>query len=307
MSRSPRVTGSGDEVVVSLGRETDFNALCTELERLMARDDRLRQSPVLVLEVGDAALSQEQLVQLEEAVSRRLGPRLLQVVSHDFAADPEEAGVLADRNGRHDAAGLPGPPGAAAARGAAASPGRGSAPPAAAIADRPGPLTRSPAGEEDGGHFGAAGEREDPSPPAPAPEGPRLKRGGSVLVRRTLRSGHRLVYDGDVVIVGDVNPGAEVIATGDIVVFGRLRGTVHAGVRGDAGAIVASVRMEPVQVRIAGCIGRAPDREPGRSPGEGREPEVAFVRDGRVVIEPFDPARLDRRWWQRLPGAGGTV
>ena len=90
-------------------------------------------------------------------------------------------------------------------------------------------------------------------------------------------------------------------ATGDVVVFGRLRGIVHAGFRGEAGAVVASLAMEPIQLRIARWIGRAPDEEP---PGTGGRPsvapaagpEIAYVRDGRVVIEPFDPARW---FWQR--------
>lgn len=138
-----------------------------------------------------------------------------------------------------------------------------------------------------------------------------------------MRAGHRLVYDGDVVIIGDVNPGAEVIASGDVVVFGRLRGIVHAGVRGDEGAMVASLVMQPVQLRIAGAIARAPDGEPGtinrgagRVPKWGTEPEVAYLRQGRVVIEPFDPVRwhgLKNRSRSRSEvvgtamGAGGPV
>lgn len=269
MSGSPRVIHSGDEVVVSLGGAPDFPALCRELEGLLASDERVRRSPILVLEVGEGYLSQDQLIQLEEAVSRRLGPRLLQVVSHEVGAGG--AGIAVS------------PPVAGPAAG-----------------DRPDP----PAGRA--GTAAAAGARE-PEGPAGQPAGGReareARRGGGVVVRRTLRSGHRLVYDGDVIIVGDVNPGAEVIASGDILVFGRLRGTAHAGARGDRQAIVASTGMEPVQVRIAGFIGRAPDRERGPRRREGCEPEVAFVRDGRVIIEPFEPARLQGRVWQRWPDA----
>ncbi|MFS8639740.1 MAG: septum site-determining protein MinC [Symbiobacteriaceae bacterium] len=269
MSGSPRVIHSGDEVVVSLGGAPDFPALCRELEGLLASDERVRRSPVLVLEVGEGYLSQDQLIQLEEAVSRRLGPRLLQVVSHEV--------------------------GAGGAGAALAPPAAGPAP-----GHRP-----EPPSERAGPAAGAAAT--GPGAPAGSPAGVRQAResrwGGGVVVRRTLRSGHRLVYDGDVIVVGDVNPGAEVIASGDILVFGRLRGTVHAGARGDRRAIVVSTGMEPVQVRIAGFIGRAPDRERGPRRREGCEPEVAFVRDGRVVIEPFEPARLPGRLWQRWPDA----
>ncbi|HEY8488160.1 MAG TPA: septum site-determining protein MinC [Thermaerobacter sp.] len=135
-----------------------------------------------------------------------------------------------------------------------------------------------------------------------------------VVVRRTLRSGHRLVYDGDVVILGDVNPGAEVMATGDVVVFGRLRGTVHAGFKGDEQAVVAALVMEPVQLRIGRRIGRSPDGEPpaagpgGRAGHRGtaapRGPEIAWVRDGQVLVEPFDPARW---FWQRRHEQDGAA
>ncbi|HEY8394839.1 MAG TPA: septum site-determining protein MinC [Thermaerobacter sp.] len=302
MSGSPRVIRSGDEVVVSLAGARDFPALCRELERLLASDERVRRSPVLVLEVGDGTLSQDQLVQLEEAVSRRLGPRLLQVVSHDFGAGGPEAGSAP----------------AAASPSAAAD--------AREVARRAGPATAAGGGEgarrESGGLAAASSIEPGARPghdPAASPERPvaaetgsrgvrarGAQRGGGVVVRRTLRSGHRLVYDGDVIIVGDVNPGAEVIASGDILVFGRLRGTAHAGARGDWRAIVASMGMEPVQVRIAGFIGRAPDRERRPAPRDSLEPEVAFVRDGRVIIEPFELARLHVRLWQRLPDAART-
>jgi septum site-determining protein MinC len=79
-----------------------------------------------------------------------------------------------------------------------------------------------------------------------------------------------------------VNPGTELVATGDIVVFGRLLGVAHAGAQGDAGAKVYALGLHATQLRIATCI--AVDEET-RTPSA--EPEIAFVRDGRIVIAPF--------------------
>lgn len=108
-----------------------------------------------------------------------------------------------------------------------------------------------------------------------------------LIVNRTLRSGQRVYHDGTVLIIGDVNPGAEVVAAGDIVVMGAFRGVAHAGAHGAAHSIVAAVCLAPTQLRIAGCIGRAPDEGP-----EPRvQPEMALIRDGMVVIEPY-PGRL---------------
>lgn len=103
----------------------------------------------------------------------------------------------------------------------------------------------------------------------------------ALLLKRTVHCGQEVLYDGDVVIVGDVNPGAEVIASGDIVVMGALRGIAHAGALGDSRAIIAALRLEPVQLRIGPFISRSPDGDRATS---GR-PEVAMVKDGVIVIE----------------------
>ncbi|HEV3157334.1 MAG TPA: septum site-determining protein MinC [Candidatus Baltobacteraceae bacterium] len=99
--------------------------------------------------------------------------------------------------------------------------------------------------------------------------------------RGTLRSGKAFSHIGHVVIVGDVNPGAEVVAGGDIVVMGSLRGTAHAGAQGDASARVIALEFRPTQLRIAALI--AVD---GGQRGV-REPEEAFVAEGRIAIAPL--------------------
>ncbi len=103
------------------------------------------------------------------------------------------------------------------------------------------------------------------------------------LVKRTLRSGQHIRYDGNVAVLGDVNPGAEIIASGDILVLGSFRGVAHAGATGNEKSIVAAFRLNPTQLRIANFITRAPD---GDVAGPA-VPEVARIKDGRVVIEAF--------------------
>ncbi|MGB9867397.1 MAG: septum site-determining protein MinC [Bacillota bacterium] len=103
----------------------------------------------------------------------------------------------------------------------------------------------------------------------------------ALILKRTVHCGQEVLYDGDVVIVGDVNPGAEVVASGDILVMGSLRGMAHAGALGDQNAIIAALRLEPLQLRIGPFISRSPD---GDRASSGR-PEVAMVKDGVIVIE----------------------
>ncbi|NMP21242.1 septum site-determining protein MinC [Sulfobacillus harzensis] len=115
------------------------------------------------------------------------------------------------------------------------------------------------------------------------------RRHPTLLIRRTLRSGQRVRFYGNVVVLGDVNPGAEITAGGDIVVMGWLRGLAHAGAEGDGQAIVAAFRLNPTQLRIGHVIGRAPDQGEAVLPDV---PEVAEVRDGRLVIDRWQKSVL---------------
>jgi len=102
----------------------------------------------------------------------------------------------------------------------------------------------------------------------------------SFLFRGTLRSGQSILHRGNIVIIGDVNPGAEVLATGHIVIMGMLRGVAHAGVEGDITAEIVALNLNPIQLRIAQYIGRAPDLKLEAN----NAPEVARVEDGNIVI-----------------------
>jgi septum site-determining protein MinC len=104
----------------------------------------------------------------------------------------------------------------------------------------------------------------------------------AVFLQRTLRSGQSVRHPGHVVVLGDVNPGAEIIAGGHILVWGRVRGVVHAGAGGDTSATVAALDLAPTQLRIAGHIAVSPQRR-----GAVR-PEVALIRDGQLVAEPWE-------------------
>ena len=116
------------------------------------------------------------------------------------------------------------------------------------------------------------------APPPPPPPGTLYHVG-------TLRGGQALHHAGNIVVIGDVNPGTELVATGDIVVFGRLLGVAHAGAQGDNDAKVYALDLQATQLRIAAVI--AVDEEHARV---ASEPEVAFVRDGRIAIAPFSKA-----------------
>ncbi len=109
-----------------------------------------------------------------------------------------------------------------------------------------------------------------------------LPAANALFLRETLRSGRSVWHEGHVVVLGDVNPGAEIIAAGNVVVWGRLRGLVHAGAAGDAGAVICALDLNPTQLRIADQIAVAPT-DSRAAP----TPEQAAIRDGQIVAEPW--------------------
>ena len=105
----------------------------------------------------------------------------------------------------------------------------------------------------------------------------------AMLVGRTLRSGQRITHSGNIVLLGDVNPGAEVVAGRNIIILGSLRGVAHAGTPDNRKAVVVALRFMPTQLRIADLIARSPDGE-HKAP---RGPEVARIKDKRIIIEAY--------------------
>lgn len=79
------------------------------------------------------------------------------------------------------------------------------------------------------------------------------------MIQMMVRSGQVVHHDGDLLLLGDVNPGGTITSTGDIYVLGSLRGMAHAGMNGNAEAIVVASHMKPTQLRIADVISRPPD------------------------------------------------
>ncbi len=130
---------------------------------------------------------------------------------------------------------------------------------------------------------------------ATSSETPRVQRdlretGDTLLIQRTIRSGQAIHHPSNIVILGDVNPGAEVVAGGNIIVWGVLRGMVHAGYPDDESACVCSLQLAPVQLRIAHMLSRPPE-----GAGVQPKPEVATIRNSRIVVETWVNGRPPRK------------
>jgi septum site-determining protein MinC len=112
--------------------------------------------------------------------------------------------------------------------------------------------------------------------------------GRTKFVQNTVRSGQSIEYAGNIVIIGDVNAGGQVSAGGNIIVMGVLRGMVHAGTSGNENAVIAAFSLQPTQLRIAGVITRSPDGDVPKP----KCPELARIKDGCIIIEPYAPNKM---------------
>jgi septum site-determining protein MinC len=255
--------------------------LLAELASGLERSNAFFAGAPVTLHLGRREMGYRDFMAMRDLLVERHGLMIAQV-----HADTPAARQAAERLGLKVGA-TPGQPAAGAAGGDAPQPrgpreadsGRGpreaegfaGSPPRGGGAG-PG---RSPA-RRDEGPLPAGASANEPSEAAAAPD--------TLTVRQTLRSGQRIAFPGHVLVLGDINSGAEVVADGDIVVFGAIRGLAHAGARGDTGAVIVALGIQPLQLRIGGVISRGVGAPPRR---EAHQPEIARVEGGTIVVEAF--------------------
>ena len=102
-----------------------------------------------------------------------------------------------------------------------------------------------------------------------------------ILHKGTIRSGERISSNGDLFIMGDVNPGAIVSAKKNIYVWGKLLGIAFAGKSGNKNASIASLYLNPLQLRIADVIAIGPKDKP-----KNYYPEIAVIDKQTIIIKP---------------------
>jgi len=107
------------------------------------------------------------------------------------------------------------------------------------------------------------------------------KKKDDILHRGTVRSGERLSSNGYLCIIGDVNPGAIVSAKKNIYVWGKLLGIAFAGKSGNKNASIASLYLNPLQLRIADVIAIGPKDKP-----KNCYPEIAVIDKQTIIIKP---------------------
>ena len=107
------------------------------------------------------------------------------------------------------------------------------------------------------------------------------KKKNDILHKGTVRSGERISSNGNLCIIGDVNPGAIVSAKKNIYVWGKLLGIAFAGQSGNKNASIASLYLNPLQLRIADVIAIGPKDKP-----KNCYPEIAVIDKQTIIIKP---------------------
>ena len=108
------------------------------------------------------------------------------------------------------------------------------------------------------------------------------KKKNDILYEGTIRSGDRISSNGNLCIIGDVNPGAIIFAKKNIYVWGKLLGIAFAGKGGNKIASIASLYLNPLQLRIADVIAIGPKEKP-----KNFYPEIALVENQTIIIKPY--------------------
>lgn len=108
----------------------------------------------------------------------------------------------------------------------------------------------------------------------------------TLYLNQTLRSGQTVNYEGNILIIGDAHPGSEIVADGDITVWGILGGIAHAGAKGNITSKVRALKLNAIQLRIAGLYARRNDtlNVPYVQKTNEFTPEEAQIEEGKIVI-----------------------
>jgi len=108
------------------------------------------------------------------------------------------------------------------------------------------------------------------------------KKKDDIFHKGTVRSGERISSNGNLCIIGDINPGAIVSAKKNIYVWGKLLGIAFAGKSENKNASIASLYLNPLQLRIADVIAIGPKDKP-----KNYYPEIATIDKKTIIIKPF--------------------
>lgn len=101
----------------------------------------------------------------------------------------------------------------------------------------------------------------------------------------TLKDGQMLETENSIIVLGDVYPGSCIISNKDIIVLGGLYGQAYAGGNGEDGHFIVALEMSPEKLKIGDFKYKTSEKQSKWSIKPKVQPKIAYVEDGRVIIE----------------------
>lgn len=109
----------------------------------------------------------------------------------------------------------------------------------------------------------------------------------------TLKDGQVLETENSLIVLGDVYPGARIVSHKDIVVLGGLFGQAYAGGGGGDGHFVVALEMSPEKLKIGDFKYKTSEKQAKWPIKPKIQPKIAYVVDGRVMMEPITKELLN--------------
>ncbi len=101
----------------------------------------------------------------------------------------------------------------------------------------------------------------------------------------TLKDGQILETENSIIVLGDVYPGSCIISNKDIIILGGLYGQAYAGGNGEDGHFIVALEMSPEKLKIGDFKYKTSEKQSKWSIKPKVQPKIAYVEDGRVIIE----------------------
>lgn len=109
----------------------------------------------------------------------------------------------------------------------------------------------------------------------------------------TLKDGQMLETENSIIVLGDVYPGACIVSSKDIIILGGLYGQAYAGGGGGEGHYVVALEMSPEKLKIGDFKYKTSEKQSKWSIKPKIQPKIAYVVDGRVIVEPITKELLN--------------
>lgn len=111
--------------------------------------------------------------------------------------------------------------------------------------------------------------------------------------RGSLKNHESLETEASIIILGDVHPGCSVVSAKNIIILGGLYGKAYAGGNGEEEHYIVALEMAPESLTIGDFKYQSRKKHRKKLIQPRIQPEIAFVKNKRILLEPLTKELLD--------------